>query len=355
MDVRHLTERVGRVAVVVASAIPLLAYTWIAVRRMGSPMELEWMEGGVVDHVRRAADGRNLYPEPSLEFIPYIYTPLYYYVAAPVAAVFGDGFLPLRLVSFASSLVAFASVGVLVARERGDRVAGLVAAGVFAACFAIGGAWFDLARVDSLFLALTFAGLAVARHGAGVRSAVAAGVLLGLAFLTKQQALVPAAAPLLYLLVAQRRRAVAYAASVAIVVVVSTLVLQQLSDGWYLRYVLELPRGHEVIEEVRRTFWTVDLRPLVLSVALGAVGVAIAVAARRELTGPLVLFHLPVAAALVASSYASRLHSGGYDNVLLPAFGALAILAGLGWSELDRRPAPLLRVAAAVAVVAQLV
>lgn len=354
MRTTHQRWGAVRVAVVVASMVPVAAYVWIAVRRMAAPFELEWIEGGVVDEVRRAGHGHSLYVPPTLKAIPYIYTPLYYYVCVPFAAVLGQGFFALRLVSFLSSLVAFAAAAVLVTRETRDRVAGAVTAGTFAGCFVIGGAWFDLARVDSLFLALMFAGLAVARHGRGVRTGMLAGLLLGLAVLAKQQALLPAAAPVLFLGLSDRRRAVAYAGTVGAVLATSTALFQLTSHGWYLRYIVELPAGHATVEQVRRTFWTEDLRPLAVAIAVAVLVLGWAVVRREEHARPLLLFHLPVGASLLASSYLSRLHSGGYDNVLLPGYGALAVLFGLGFALLQGRPATSARAVAVIAVVVQL-
>ena len=41
---------------------------------------------------------------------------------------------------------------------------------------------------------------------------------------------------------------------------------------------------------------------------------------------------MPVSMALVATSFSSRLHTGGYDNVLLPAYGDIAVLAAVGFA-----------------------
>src|SRR3954447_13449515 len=103
-------ERVGRlleVAVLVVGAAFLVSYVVIALLRLRYPYELEWIEGGFVDLVHRVMDGGPIYNRPNLESIPYIYTPLYYWVSAGFASVMGIGFFPLRLVAFLSSLGRF--------------------------------------------------------------------------------------------------------------------------------------------------------------------------------------------------------------------------------------------------------
>jgi len=95
----------------------LLLFLYLALRRLGYPYELEWMEGGTVDHVRRILSGQRLYVEPSIEFTPFIYTPLYFYTAALLAKVFGVSFFALRLVSFLSSIGCFVIIFQFVRRE----------------------------------------------------------------------------------------------------------------------------------------------------------------------------------------------------------------------------------------------
>jgi hypothetical protein len=82
-------------------------------------------------------------------------------------------------VSLVSSLACFALLARLVQRETGSIAAGAGAAGVFAATYFATGTWFDVARVDSLFLALSLGGLYAARQMRGTPGAIAAGVAAG--------------------------------------------------------------------------------------------------------------------------------------------------------------------------------
>ena len=102
-------------AALVAGALWYLgAYLVVALARINYPYDLEWMEGGTLEHVARVLGGQPLYVAPSLEFTPYIYAPLYYYVAAPFAYLFG-----LRLAVAANRFVRG-----LAGRARADRGAG---------------------------------------------------------------------------------------------------------------------------------------------------------------------------------------------------------------------------------------
>ena len=64
-------------------------YLFIAASRMAYPFTLEWVEANSFNHVVRVMQGQPLYVAPSYDFIPLIYTPLYFYVTAPLALLSG--------------------------------------------------------------------------------------------------------------------------------------------------------------------------------------------------------------------------------------------------------------------------
>ena len=320
--------RILKYTLLAGAALYLLTYLILACFRLPYPFELEWMEGGAVDHVRRILGGQVLYVQPSLEFIPYIYTPLYFYLSAGLAGITGVGFVPLRLVSIAASIGCFAVIFLLVKRETERPLAGFLACSLFAATYRIGGAWLDIARVDSLFLFLLLLAIYWIRFGTTWRSDIAAGLLLTLAFLTKQSALLIALPLLLYALLTNRRRSLALIATTAVGIGGSTLLLNALHQGWYVYYIFDLPRQHQLLPAVLVTFWAVDLFfPLPLA-SLAAILYLVGRPAKA--VGQARLFYLLVAAGMLAGAWFSRLHFGGYDNVLLPAYVALALLFGLG-------------------------
>ena len=100
---KALSTVAGRLALA-AALVYLAAYLFIALQRIDYPFEIEWMEGGSAGHVARVLAGESLYAPPTLAFTPFIYTPLYFHGSAWFAQLLGEGFLPLRLVSFLSSL-----------------------------------------------------------------------------------------------------------------------------------------------------------------------------------------------------------------------------------------------------------
>jgi len=330
-----------RVLVGVAVATPIAAYVWVALHRVGYPYELDWMEGGSVELAARVAAGHSLYTAPSLGFVGWTYPPLYYWIAAAVAKLTGVGFLPLRLVSLIASLVAMVTLAWTVTRETGDRIAGLVAAGLFAATFRISGAWFDTGRVDSLFLALTLLAVAWGRWARGLRGGIGLGVLAFLAFFTKQTALLALLPALGYLAVTRRRVGIPALLTLIALVLASTVALDASTDGWYGYYVFSELVHQPVAQPLWVGFWVDDILqrewPLVVLNLAGALTLAWRVRPPPAFGSPPV-YYATAAAGLIGSAWVSRLHTGGYANVLMPAYAAVALLAGLTYGALHRGP-----------------
>ena len=320
---------VGRGVLVFLASIYLVAFVVVAVRRCAYPYELEWMEGAMVTHVERVLNGQRLYVAPTIDFVPFIYGPIYFWVSAAFAKVMGLGFAPLRLVSLLSSLGSFALLHRLVVFETKDRVAGFVAAGAFAASFTRGAQFLDLGRVDALALFLSLAALYVyRRYRENLPLRLVAALLVGLAFLTKQSSIFVALALVGFEVVVARRRAVVFAFAVLVCTIGFGWGIDLANDGWFRYYVWELPRAHAMVKASIGGFWSDDLFP-----AYAVAGVAAAwwlIAGKRENRG--VLFHVLAGGALVAGAWSGRLHDGGWPNVLIPAFAALSLFFGLGLS-----------------------
>ncbi|KYG06023.1 hypothetical protein BE21_37180 [Sorangium cellulosum] len=375
-----------RVAVALAAAGAIGTYLVLGIIHLRFPFEIEWMEGGLVDEIRRALAGQKLYVKPTVEYVPFLYAPLYFYVAAAFSKVLGVGFFSARLVSYLASIAGIALIARIVHRETGGKHAALLAAGVYAATYPLSAGFFDIARVDSLFVLLLLAALYVARFGRSMGSAVGAAALFTLALLTKQSAsviFVPVAA---YLVLAGWRRGLVFAASGAAMMVGSVVVLDRIHDGWFWWFVFWLPRQHPWVERMWVDFWLEDLmRPLSVSCLLAlfyvmvdrrvfssgdarvarasapgdarraaepadALRVAEADGAQLRGTDAAVpsppapgstfalslsfrdgrYFYLFAAAGMLGASWAGRLHAGGWPNVIMPGFAILAILFGLG-------------------------
>ncbi|HWF36805.1 MAG TPA: hypothetical protein VG295_15605, partial [Solirubrobacteraceae bacterium] len=152
---------------------------------------------------------------------------------------------------------------------------------------------------------------------------------------------------LLYLAVARPRVGIPAVGVLAALIAVSTVVLNAATGGWYGYYVYTELLHQQVAQTLWVGFWRDDILhqqwPLLALIAIGAV--AAAVARKRPAA-----YYFIAAAGLIGSAWVSRLHTGGYANVLMPAYAATALLAGLTYGGLTSK----LALAKAAAVLTQL-
>jgi hypothetical protein len=374
---RRLFVRVGQAKRTFSSYLPFLPFivlsTWVFVAlarvflsRLGYPLDLEWMEGGVLTHALRLATGQPLYAEPSVDFVSFLYTPLYPAVLAVLSKVFGLSYVLGRVVS----ILAFSGALVfLVAAVRGiapqfesedlPRVAttaGLLGAAAVCLAFPFCGAFYDLVRGDSLWLFLVSAGLYSCSPGRSTTRIVLGALLLVLGFFTKQTAapfVVAAAAAVA--LTSGIKRGLVFSAVAFGSTTTAILAGQYLTDGWLWIYIYRLHQGHETLFE---RIWPETPRILFDYgvVLLAPVAACLLFAAFRRRLSRRLFYWAGMAATGLATAAVASATQGAYDNAYIPAvyFGALlsaacvvelpALAAGLRattggavWSSGERR------------------
>jgi len=265
--------------VALAGAVSVAAAVWFTITfvvcvagRAIFPFDLAWMESGMEAMVARLRGGESMYIEPSLTYVPFLYPPLYFVVVHAVErAVPGLLGLPaLRSVSAAATV----ATALLVARLLRGRVAAGMSwalAALVLASYGRFGFWHDMARVDSLFVLLLVAALATFVEGRGRGSAVAAGVLGGLAILTKQPAI-----PIILLIGVwwrlRRRtsggRVVLFLGVAAVTVPAGLAALGELRNPWLLFYVWTVPSTHQL--EAVHLAWSLRFLAAALPVLFAA-------------------------------------------------------------------------------------
>jgi hypothetical protein len=343
-------RRVLEAALATAALWYLGSYLVVALARVAYPYDLEWMEGGVLEHVARVLHGQPLYVPPSLEFTPYIYAPLYYYVGALFAKLFGLRLLALRMVSILASVGVLGLIAALTHARTRSRLGALVAAGLFAALFKRADAFFDLARVDSL--ALFFLLFALWMLLANERREVAASVLFAAAFFTKQSLLLvvlPVTLARAWSLRGPRR--FACVGCFGALAAAGSLALHLRTQGWSTYYMFSLPGSHAWAREFWLRYWYRDLLAVV-PIAMAAA--ALRLAGTRQIPAASLLERAAVLGSLL-ESWLSRLHGYAAANVLMPVYACLAWQTGvaLGWLD-GPAPAPATRRLARWACLAQL-
>lgn len=338
------------VATVVVAAVPaLVQLVWHArlfAARATFPLDLEWMEGGTLIHAQRIAAGKGIYVAPSLDFIPYLYTPLYPALLALLSYLLPLGYILGRVVSILAFAGALALVVLAAAGEaRGSLrrtlavAIGLGGAGAIAASFAFTGYFYDLVRADSLVLALQGLVLWLALRGRGWRSAALAGVLIALAFFTKQTATIIGIGIGMGMLVANPRRGIVFGLTAAATLAAGLGLLVKTSGGWFWTYIFKLHQSHafrkEALTDIAWPFTLQFAWPLFVALIFAAFALAWSRKLRRS---DAVLLATAVAgevAALVGFATQWADSNAFIPAIYFPAFAAAVLGARLVDSALD--------------------
>jgi hypothetical protein len=350
-----VNRRVVTACVWIAIAVPALIQLWLLARTIGGrvayPYDLEWMEGGMLHHALRLQTGAGIYTPPSVDFIPYLYTPLYPALLATLGELFGLSYTLGRMLSVlsrvGSGVIGYMSICAPRFRHAA-RLPALVGAtlalGLFAAIYPYVEGWYDLVRADTMFLMLITAGIAAAANwsaeGAGLRGharVAAVAAILAFAFFTKQTGILYVAFGGAIVLVVAWRRLPTYIAVAGVIGLGGTLIANAATNGWFWVYVREIHTKHDFnMDRFWKSYGNIlwHFRALTIVVAVGLVVTAITylrrppVGRRRELPRqckPLLLW----SAAFAVSTVVGAIGWGtefAHFNAYMPAFlhGALA-------------------------------
>jgi hypothetical protein len=272
------------------------------------PLDLEWLEGGMLVHAQRIASGQGIYVPPSVDFIPYLYTPLYPALLALLSFIFPLGYTLGRVASILSLAGAgcflFSTAKGETSGDRGELpswLVGVAGVGAVVAAFAFTGGFYDLVRADSLLLLFEVFTLWLAMRGTGWKSAAASGVAIALAFFTKQTAAIVGVGIGIGLLIANWRRGLSYGVAAAGSVLAGVLLLLATSHGWFWTYVFKLHQSHPFDWDAafKTAPWAIlkHTWPALLALILAT----LALAALRKLSRADALLCLTAAAGILAA------------------------------------------------------
>ncbi|MEO6954208.1 MAG: hypothetical protein ABI321_20560 [Polyangia bacterium] len=325
-----------RTIVTVLCALVIATLVYALARRVAYPYDLEWMEGGMLCHALRIARGQPLYGPPSVDFIPFLYTPLYPWLLAKLGGVAGIGYGLGRAVSLVSLLGALLLAYVYGRRAGGSRAMALIAPAMMAAAYVPTGAWYDLARPDTLFLFLVTAGMMCGFWGRKRPAAlVASALLLVLAFFTKQTASPFMIGLGIVLLIVSWRAALLWGVTLAVFGLPALYLANRGTDGWFWTYVFKLHQGHDFY--ALRAFVGSPLR-LVLMLGPALLLVPWALWRRRS---PELIFSIALGALGVATACVGFGTQWAFTNAFIPGifFPAIAIATAAGRLTMEREAA----------------
>lgn len=328
----RLAERLLRGLILFLCALFLLLFLYTAVKRLHFPFEIDWIESGVLTSTLRLVHGQGLYVAPSLHFVPYLYAPIYLYLSAVVTRFTGLGandYSALRLVSVLSTLGGVALIWAFVYTETRNRLAAIAGAALYLSSYSLLGTFFDIGRVDALFVFFIVLALLLQRRGHPVLAAL----VWVLAFQTKQS-VVPLALLILLAEWPRPRRLLASLGVFAVAAGASVLAFHYATHGWYTFYVFRVARGLGIVWRQAAMYPSLNvLHPLAIAwVVIGAAALFTGV----RWKGSAAQFYLFTSFALYGGVWFVEAHRGASINAPMPVFAWTAMLFGVGTARLLR-------------------
>lgn len=242
---KNVLRSLDAAALAIATVVSAMVL-WAWAMRWLYPYDLEWMEGGMMGHAWRLANGQPLFVAPSPEFTPFIYPPGYPALVAGLS--WGD--MPSlavgRALSIAGTFLAAAAIVALVRRHGRSLTMGLVAGACFLGCYRASGAFYDIVRADGVGMGLfAWSVFFAAERRKG--SEIASGLLLAAAAACKHN-FAAFGVPILVALLLRGswRSAARFVASSALPAMFIYGMIQVASEGRALTYLLVVPQGHPV-------------------------------------------------------------------------------------------------------------
>ena len=312
-----------------AAGYYIVLFLYISFSRIAFPIAIDWVEGAVLVQVQHLLAGQNMYAEPDAAYTTLIYPPVYFYLSAALAKLFGIGLMPLRLTSLLATCGCMLLIFLITRKISASNFYGLISSGFFAATYAIVWSWFDFARVDMLYLLLILLGLYFL-NGEKSANSILAGVFFSLSFFTKQSAVFIVLPLFMLYFLFHRKQALIFILTFGIIATAGTLLLNYEAHGWYYYYVFTLPANHKLDTSLYFLHYliTTMLESILLALGIGIIPAVLE--PKKSLQDNDYRFFLIVTAAILISSVVGALSPGSTRNAYIPAYAAIAILFGIG-------------------------
>ena len=305
-------------------------YLYGAFKRITYPYDLDFIEDNMLMQAIQVSLGKPVYIPPNADFVPQVYMPLYTLLGGWIFKVIAPSYLPIRLFSFSATILTAIMIFSISRRISGDIGIAFCTATLFLAGYRTTGAWYDLARVDALYVMLTLAGATLLAHGKESRFRLPfAGIILALAFLTKQNGLFFALVVAGYLSFTIRWQVLAFAIPFALVSVLPALYLDRVSGGWFSTYAFKIaylsPLDFHRVAAILKDDLFGSMIGLTIPFFTAAISLVWRARGKSTLIEPWNWF---IVAALFIS-IAGRASVGGNRNNLMPAYTFLCIAPAL--------------------------
>ena len=325
----------AQVTIIALSFMVFWHFATLMLVRIPYPFLLEWMEGGTVDHVCRVIEGKNLYPPPTLDYLPFIYPPLYNILGASAFILFGETLSSLRLISLMATLGTIILIYDSAKSLTKQHLSGVIAATTYCASYGVTGGFMDLARVDSTALFLQWVIVwAMFKHKSGWQLFLAS-ACLGFALLTKQTAIFTLLGTIAYTIIKALRnfkiKEITLTLAPALAISICGYLASYITNGWWLiEYLFVIPSNHPVrTGDFFSLFLVKDLLSKIPVLIIASVLLVFRLYKSRN---PTWLFIVIIGSSFLIASVLPRLKVHGYVNNLMPIYSFLCVLWGASWN-----------------------
>jgi len=304
-------------------------FLYIGLSRFAFPFPFDWVEGPIFVQINRVLVGQKLYVEPSATYVPLVYQPVYFYLAAVFTKLFGLGLGSSRFLSILASCVSCLAIFQITRKVTGSWFPGIVSTGFFAATNGIVWTWFDFAKVDMLFVMFSLLGLFFLIQ-ADLRSAILAGVFFTLSFFTKQSAIIIILPACIFYFLRDRMRVILILGLTGVLTMAGIFFLNLDSHGWYYFYTFTLPSYHRLDASPAHVIYILKSMIQPILFFLGLVFCSIILVWKKGNRTSQFNYFYALAGCIVVFSLLSALSIGTTRNAFIPAYAMLAIVIGMG-------------------------
>ncbi|MBE7410840.1 MAG: glycosyltransferase family 39 protein [Leptospiraceae bacterium] len=207
-----------------------------------------------IHEIFRILEGGQLYSTPSIEYIPLLYGPVYFYLSIPFAILFGKSFLAGRAISILSTLVIFLLTYFLIRKmariKTGQTILfTIISIGLFVSANEIFDFWLYTAKVDALFLLfLVLAYLFFLYSEKNEKYLYVSSVFSSFLFFTKQNGILLPFFILLYLaLLKEKKRFILFGSMFSLISVILFLFFYLHSGEKFITFFLSIPSSHPLL------------------------------------------------------------------------------------------------------------